>query len=109
MTELTDKELADRVVALGIVEQPYKRIDRYYLDRGFIDGPYNVVRDWRIAGALMRKCSQMRIQKNKDQNMRTAVTARSWHGKEGVSESYNDERAIIEACVKALDEQSEDE
>ena len=54
---MTDKELADKVVALGVGEKDTFRSDMYTLGK-FHSVRYEAdeyVRDWRVAGALMEK------------------------------------------------------
>ena len=61
---MNDKELADKVVALGVGRQGHTKsadgVGFYYTpedDCGEEDGMYSklFVRDWRVAGALMEK------------------------------------------------------
>jgi len=92
---MNDQELADKVVALGVVEE----IDGgFYLcsdhPKQFIcdAGPlrvydFSLVTDWRVAGALMEKM--------------TAASMLRVFGPMAARERPKP-RAIIEACVEAL-------
>ena len=85
-----DKELADRVVALGVgAKCPNGR----YVDRS-VDGDFysdaEFVRDWRVAGALMEKVGNIGLVGELfDQ-------ADLWY-------KPTEPRTIIEACVEALE------
>ena len=98
---VSDKELADRIVALGIG----KRTSFCMEINGSVLSESKFVRDWRVAGALMEKV--------KDREWLTNVAH------DGVVFVFTDRdepydcieiageslpRTIIEACVEALDE-----
>ena len=103
---MNDRELADAVVALGVVEEIQ---GGFYLcsdhPKQFIcdSGPLRVydkylITDWRVAGALMEKCGNglafVLIVDEWEVTMECLTDVRT----------YNESlpRAIIEACVKAL-------
>ena len=57
---MNDKELADKVVELGVVEDQFMAIN-YSLDAETLDDLIGgFVRDWRVAGALMEKIYEKR-------------------------------------------------
>jgi hypothetical protein len=92
---VSDKELADAVVAHGVGE--YLPVNHSHLDLPtgewwHLDGVYTptaeqFVRDWRVAGALMEKINWL--------DFIQAVINAGLGGK-------IEPRAITEACVKAL-------
>lgn len=89
---MNDRELADKVEELGVGNQ-------YGTSHAF-------VRDWRVAGALMERCKYLRqwSQRDDDQHEVHAIckgiSNKNQHSY-GLSESLP--RAIIEACVLALE------
>ena len=95
---MTDKELADAAVRLGAANFDqhlgywYVRLDDYFEE-------YDIVRDWRVAGALMEKCQNVAYEAGPkyevDAVSMTETYAQAWN------ESLP--RAIIEACVETLD------
>ena len=102
---MTDKELADKVIALGVGYQGTYPLSCDGV--GFYHEPYEdggmcaelYVRDWRVAGALMEKCSGVNTVRRDGKwksyavkNFGVALTA----GNDSMP------RAIIEACVEAL-------
>jgi hypothetical protein len=88
--DLNDKELADAVVAHGVGK--YDGPEYYYLMS--LQDAYEFVRDWRVAGALMEKCSKLPdYTRNK---LVDAIGCALVYSRECTS------RAIIEACVEAL-------
>ena len=96
---MNDKELADAVVALGVITRDAFRHNMYSLqstDGQFVGVRYEakeIVRDWRVAGALMEKMSTSDICHS--------IGADRWN----VDDDYEwlqDPRAVIEACVEAL-------
>ena len=92
---MNDIELADKIVACGV--------DVSFIDR--ID--YKLVRDWRVAGAMIEKCSCSILQ-----NERSIWLAKAWATDESPSCSIADSasspaRAINEACAEALDGESQ--
>ena len=113
---MNDKTLADRIVALGVYT-------RFTLQD--TDTPYHIanaiplsakefVRDWRVAGALMEKCADVRAIKYVDIEGDELVVA-DW-GVEAIKgngitsdDVYNESlpRAICEACVEALETNDE--
>ena len=117
---MNNKELADKVVALGVGIRSMTCVAEgdpsfYLLNKqtpiGFAD---KFVRDWRVAGALMERYAESSC----DTELRSLVwtygkdsangprtyTAESETLKAGIKEATNDSlpRAIIEACVEAL-------
>ncbi len=114
---MNDKELADKVVALGVGYRSGPHAYGIFLAEGTserIGGPEDFVRDWRVAGALMEKMTMEGPDK-----LRTVMG--SYHPTLGSFEAsvstsatnpygtYLDRsneslpRAIIEACVGALE------
>ena len=109
---MTDKELADRIVALGVgrANQIYPDgIGKFYQIDLDADWQTSVnegkfVRDWRVAGALMEKCGgSFELCPSGKWQVRTFANIM------GVHEKYNESlpRAIIVACVEALAEKNE--
>ena len=109
---MNDKELADKVVALGLFnalkfsdgEDGGYQISSDPLHQT-TQSAGNFVRDWRVAGALMEKCVQGEFRTD-DGSWFAGATVDDDH-------AYYDEydnsannallpRAIIEACVEAL-------
>ena len=125
---MNDKELADRVVELGVGQYgstvgfelyyPPQKAEAGILITGCQSDEF--VRDWRVAGALMEKVT------NKphwwevlcDRKMRIEVTHRVWLMP--ANSRYDDDcvtiharneslpRAIIEACCEALEGTSDE-
>lgn len=104
---MKDKDLADRVVALGVGKTGPEPFDNYYYhgkDAAVL--AFAFVRDWRVAGALMERCWSVDIYREDD---RYDVEAWTRSGPEfGRAHQYEGQdqslpRAIIEACVKALE------
>jgi len=100
---------ADKIVALGVVvEYPL----RYELNKvAIFTSPKSLVRDWRVAGALMEKIEAegydfiADVQAGRQPIIRTG----RWNGErcstentKGVGKNKSLPRAIIEACVEAL-------
>ena len=104
---MTDKELADRVAIILEAKRGqgptvdswflhHKGIDQYL---GFID--LSLVRDWRVAGALMEKCQKVYVEYIGEPEQTVYARAadnRTWEWPAGESLP----RTIIEACVEAL-------
>ena len=112
---MTDKELADRVVALGVGRHCKGPIGAGY---GYeIDNSYLLVfeftSDWRVAGALMEKIAAGRfrsldmglISKGSDKyevwGFEIDIDCSHYEKFSSMNESLP--RAIIEACVEALE------
>jgi hypothetical protein len=103
---MNDKELADRIVALGVGSG---LADCYLID-AFSQSAYQFVRDWRVAGALMEKMSSVHVYWD-DIGWSCKATERYVTGKDtgvgnvdALDRQYHDlPRAICEACVEALD------
>ena len=105
---MNDKDLADRIVAFGVVEA----IDGFYyfrdklFDRTEALTATQTARDPRVAMALMERCWSVDIYREDDRYDVEAWTRSGpefgrAHLYEGQNESLP--RAIIEACVKALE------
>jgi hypothetical protein len=91
---MTDNELADRIVALGVgFKREFTKGPRYTLtkNRDYLDAP-SWVRDWRVAGELLDKFEAADYQL--DGLFELIVRDRS------TDEPLR--RAICEACVEAL-------
>ncbi len=90
---MTDQELADKVVALGIGQ---KNGPKMYVppNHPFLNPQYadDFVRDWRVAGALMEKCAKADAENGRDTY---------FIGPFRDTQNINFPRAIIEACVEA--------
>ena len=105
---MNDKELADRVVALGVGEFLPSRLnngiyvrsyDEYGMDHDA--EPDNVfVRDWRVAGALMEKVDSIYPEKLIDERWQVQASLDAMPTEWLTNESLP--RAIIEACCEAL-------
>jgi hypothetical protein len=99
---MNDKELADKVVALGVGlangYAPTVLLDEHSLPMDKSE----FVRDWRVAGALMEKCVDFDI--FKDSRGLWDVTITKPSDRELFKNAENDSlpRSIIEACVEAL-------
>ena len=99
---MNDRELADKVVALGIGKVSplsYITFDGDYMGHSIF------VRDWRVAGALMEKLFTSNVPEwdCNEEALANAVTL-------AAQISHRDEslpRAIIEACVQALENNDE--
>ena len=89
---MNDKELARKAEALGIDARSLCSV-----------GAYHFVRDWRVAGALMEKCQAVFVEKLTEDvwacraDKAYGERTRNWH------EDGSLPRAIIEACVRALE------
>ncbi len=105
---MNDKELADKVVALGVAK--WSGIWEGYLTigNGQYQSVYEFVRAWRVAGVLMEKCYDREI----DLSTHTGVAAHNGENWVGLTSNDKDwttgigdslPRAIIEACVEALE------
>jgi len=98
---MNDIELADAVVALGVVKRyPDEREWWcYFSDEVGQHTTKTLVRDWRVAGSLMERCFELNT-------TRTHAFNPYWPVQSAMSEhQFGGEslpRAIIEACVKAL-------
>ncbi len=104
---MNDKELADRVVALGVGIKSNRGMSEYSHDLyDFPSFPYPVcadvfVRDWRVAGALMEvKCWGVNTVRKGDEWEAHVVPIGQI--KEYIARNESAPRAIIEACVEAL-------
>lgn len=113
---MNDKELADAVVALGdmnILRDGDERGGPYYVS--FFDpaDAKMAVRDWRVAGALMEKCTDLHYDTISTWNSKPSLTTIIAWANGGVDSSEEVEvneslpRAIIEACVEALGDSDE--
>ena len=105
---MIDKELADKVVALGV---GYTSEDGYYalnkemyddLHQSYLLSAEEFTSDWRVAGALMEKvsCVGLAVLVNMSEWQAMAFPPDDCEAFEVINESAP--RAIIEACVEAL-------
>ena len=97
---MTDQELADKVVALGIAEGPNNYV-AYSLNTAVRNWQSmdTFVRDWLIAGTLMEKVDITYLKGRAD------GVWRAWHVgyvNDGVFENESLSRVIIEAAVETL-------
>ena len=99
---MNDKELADKVVALGVGYKGTSGKDWYATG---VEIPslhsYEFVRNWRVAGALMEKCQKIYaeyIGEPEQVVYARAENNRTWEWPSGESLP----RTIIEACCEAL-------
>ena len=102
---MTDKELADKVVALGVISA-FSDTEYEELTIGDILLDFQVVRDWRVAGALMEKCGGIYVHSEIPGKWHAYIETHKAVGLPVGHETNQDEslpRAIIEACVEALD------
>jgi len=108
---MNDKELADRVVELGVGEHNQYRVDDD--DSFFIPNTLpsksavDFVRDWRVAGALMEKAEAVYLEALVQDCLESVGSA--WQAQTSINamptewiDSISAPRAIIEACVEAL-------
>ena len=106
-----DKELADKVVALGVGKfRPainedgihVRSYDMYQINYNELHTS-KFVRDWRVAGALMEKCKRIDARQPNDDG---PWNVHVYNGPNKYGDSWKVEslpRAIIEACVEALE------
>ena len=90
---MTDQELADKVVALGIARKAIN-FDHYHLPQQPMFEAVRFVRDWRVAGALMEKMYE--------DDLIDIIDERDGYDFEFNVDWLKDPRQIIEACVDAL-------
>ena len=102
---MNDRELADKVVALELDglhgRYAHKAGNREWFTYARDMEAKEFVRDWRVAGALMEKCSGINTVRRDGQWKSYAVK------NYGVASTASDDsmpRAIIEACCEALDD-----
>jgi hypothetical protein len=103
----SDRELADRIVALGVGASDADGEPYYYNVRGYLYNiaddriwAYGFVRDWRVAGAMMEKCVDQAIVINDHSHATHSTYTCLVHKSLARNESLP--RAICEACVEAL-------
>ena len=103
---MNDHELADAVVTLGVGESLGLDVV-LFPDEGHWIGVNRFVRDWRVCGALMERCFFHQFYKNDgDTEWSCAVASFEQDSTRDVDvENESLPRAIIEACVKGLQEQ----
>ena len=107
---MNDRELADKVVALlpqfhDWGDRPGQASGRYgELDWHLPKIASDFVRDWRVAGALMEKCSSVHLYWDDVDFGCDAIDVPPETGKGHVDgyAKYGAPCAIIEACVEAL-------
>jgi hypothetical protein len=106
---MNDKELADKVVALGVAAKaPCEKEWWLYYTPEIVPGltAKNFVRDWRVAGALMERCQQ---------NAHELAINTAWERfsmfmmvqiryEPYLAPELANPRAVIEACVEALED-----
>lgn len=93
---ISDKELADRVVALGIgelLDPDFHERSYYHFDSDTWFSS-DFVSSWVVAGALMEKCAKADAENGRDTY---------FIGPFRDTQNMNFPRAIIEACVEALE------
>lgn len=108
---MTDEELADAVVALGIFTEIKPGV--FHIANAIPLGADVFVRDWRVAGAIMERLA-------KDDELQLRAVSLAWHPRmslfagqtagfpDPVYGAFNERmnesapRAIIEACVEAM-------
>lgn len=97
---MNDKELADKVVALGVLDGGN---DQYYAHLGINERHLSAkefVRDWRVAGALMEKVDSIYPEKLIDERWQVQASLDAMPTEWLTNESLP--CAITEACVEAL-------
>jgi len=104
---MSDKELADAVVALGVgshdLGYPANLSTHGYAIGGQVMSIITFTTDWRVAGALMERVTQIRTKPLPIDGARyVANVAVGYEWSKGADDSLP--RAIIEACVSALQE-----
>ena len=95
---MNDKQLAERIVALGVGDKRELSAGNrkwYVYSWDLFDKDF--VRDWRIAGALMERCVDFEYQ------MCDGCVYASTNGREAYIETDSLPRAICETCVEFLD------
>ena len=105
---MNDKELADKVVALGVGKFLPAKLGKIHLRSedgysiGFLDSSVSeFVRDWRVAGALMEKVDSCYPEKLIDERWQVQASMNAMPTEWLVNKSLP--RAIIEACCEALE------
>lgn len=104
IAKTSDTELANRVVALGVINQSGNcySFDEFPCDPYSVMSASMVVRDWRVAGALMEKAiigdRLMQVERWEDSD-EFAVD----FGGHACADGKPLPRAIILACVEALE------
>ena len=103
---MNDKELADAIVALGVADekhppQSYRLGNKYQLGYFGWVSAHRLVREWRVAGALMEKCQKVFVEYIGDKEQTVYARSESnrtwdWHFGESLP------RTIIGACVEVL-------
>jgi len=108
---MNDKELADRVVELGVAKRFPDEKEWWIYSLNDI-GPNGqiarqFVRDWRVAGALMEKAEAVYLEALVQDCLESVGSA--WQAQTSINamptewiDSISAPRAIIEACVEAL-------
>ena len=99
---MIDKELADKVVALGVgAYDAGERHHAYWVDGHEWMDAWAFVCDWRVVGELMEKCQKMYVEYIGEPEQTVYARAennRTWDWPVG----ENLPRLIVEACVEAL-------
>ncbi len=119
---MTDQELADAIVALGVgknyggINCQYSLYDQnagYSIDHGedILFSAESFVRDWRVTGALMEKAVRagcivdLSPRERSDMIFKDAFFVAEANTKKKLGHQVSDDcapRAICEACVEAL-------
>ena len=95
-TIMTDSELADKIVALGVGEV---KLECYWMAHGGYKAE-QFVRDWRVAGALMEKCYMVEVEAFRRWSVMVERPGKPQAYFKARNESLP--RAINEACAEAL-------
>jgi len=105
---MNDKELADRVVALGVgIRNSHpahgSQLKAAYTYSWDLEAK-DFVRDWRVSGALMERCLSLDYDQANSEHTVSVWTSASFTGPWATVCNESLPRAIIEACVEALQE-----
>jgi len=105
---MNDKELADRVVALGVgyteIFPPARTTFYFHESIGMPMDAGEFLEKWDIAGALMEKAYHHEQHYEKQTGWSVRVVSHcSANARHKWAENESLPRAIIEACVEALD------
>jgi hypothetical protein len=101
---VSDQELADRIVALGVgSSSPLENTMLYCIAAAFLRDD-QFVRDWRVAGAMMEKVCHNKLMQIEqwDDSTEWAVD----FGGMACADNESLPRAITEACVEALTQET---
>ena len=114
MDGMTDKELADAVVALGVVKRypDEKEWWCYFSDEVGQHTTKTLVRDWRVAGKMTERAIEhgsFPFIGSCTTDTYQATVKRGWGASAAISHHVDESlpRAIIEACCTALGDSNE--